>query len=700
MSATLVVEDLQTRFGKVRAVDGVSLQLHRGQTLALVGESGCGKSVTALSMMRLLPEPAARITAGKVLLDGEDLFELPEAKMRGQRGGRIAMIFQEPSAALNPVFTIGQQIAEALYQHWHQHSGTRLNRRLAQDCMIALLKDVGMPDAENRLNDYPHQLSGGLKQRAMIAIALAGEPDILIADEPTTALDVTIQAQVLALLKRLQKSRNMAVLLITHDLAVVAEVADQVAVMYAGQIIEQASAGEFFTQPYHPYSLSLIAALPGNGVGDEMGGEQRLKAIAGQVPRLDHEFQCCRFAERCERATEDCHQRLPPIQDFSVTNKPHEHWVRCEHAGDEYVGDELGMRLESTSDRPGGFVQVAISNDLVADQTANLATQEVPLLSVSNLAVHFPIRKGLLQRQIGTVYAVDGIDLTLQAGQTLALVGESGCGKTTVGKAVMQLIDATAGDIQLQGQNLAQLTPTELRRMRRHMQIIFQDPWASMNPRMRVFDILAEGLRGLGLSNGKGKGDLKSRIETLLQQVGLPADVVGRYPHEFSGGQRQRFCIARALAVQPELIVCDEPTSALDVSVQAQVLNLLRDLQGELGLAYLFITHDIGVVRYLAHRVAVMYLGRIVEQGAAQDILNRPQHPYTQALFAAVPSINRGQPKSETVVEGELPSPSEPPQGCHFHPRCPKAMDQCRLKYPPVQILEDGREIRCWIAGL
>ena len=543
-SPLLKVVNLKTSFGRDEqtefAVDDVSFSINRGETFALLGESGSGKSITALSIMRLLPA-AARINQGNIFLDDEDLLALPEFAMRDIRGRRIAMIFQEPQTSLNPVLTVGQQIGETLKRHKNLR-GVEQRRR-----SIELLESVGIPEAKRRINEYPHQFSGGMKQRIMIAIALAGEPDLLIADEPTTALDVTIQAQVLDLLRQLQKDTGMAILFITHDLAVASEMADDVAVMRYGKIVEQNSRDSFYANPVHPYSRELFDALP------------------------------------------------------------------------------------SRSKREAEVQSVQTTTDSEDSHT---------LLKVRDLKVYFPIKKGLLKKTVGFVRAVDGVSIDIYSGQTFAMVGESGSGKTTFGKGILQLLHASDGSVVFEGQELTQLKGKALRQKRSDIQIVFQDPYSSMNPRMMIADVIAEGMIAQGI--GGSKQQRLKRVDELLEQVGLEPSHKSRYPHEFSGGQRQRICIARALAVEPKLIVCDEPTSALDVSVQAQILELLKDLQKNMGLGYLFITHNISVVEYLAHYVAVMYQGRIVEQGTVDEVLTNPQDPYTQKLLAAVPRLKTG----------------------------------------------------------
>ncbi|MCB1857921.1 MAG: ABC transporter ATP-binding protein [Gammaproteobacteria bacterium] len=659
----LRIRNLTTHLGSrqrpVRAVAGLDLDICQGETFALLGESGCGKSMAALSVMRLLP-PSGRIVDGDILFGGSSLIDLEEREMRRLRGGRMGMIFQEPMTSLNAVLTIGDQIGEAVSL---RDPGSRGKVRQR---VMELLRAVGIPDPERRTNEYPHQLSGGMKQRVMIAIALAGRPELLIADEPTTALDVTIQAQVLSLLKDLQRRTGMAVLLITHDLGVVSQVADRVAVMYAGQIIEMTDRQRFFDQPTHPYSQKLFHSLPGR---EKQGS--RLDVIKGSVPPLDQEFTRCRFLERCERAGEACTERAPVWQATGTRSG-----VRCLLIGQAQDAD--GHRAH----RSPAVMQSRV-------------TEDPPLLKVNDLRVHFPIHRGLLRRVVGYVKAVDGIDLSIYKGRTLALVGESGCGKTTAGKAILQLVKPTSGSALFGGHDLVKLRAAKLRRQRADLQIIFQDPVASMNPRMLVGDIVAEGLRA---QMGEGKGAvLRERVLALLNQVGLPGDAVDRYPHEFSGGQRQRICIARALAVDPGFIVCDEPTSALDVSVQAQILNLLKDLQDQQGLSYLFITHNISVVSYLAHEVAVMYLGRIVEYGTVDEVLGAPRHPYTRALLSAVPTIDARDRREVIKLEGDMPSPANPPAGCHFHPRCPHAFERCLSHYPEPVKLSATRTVSCFV---
>ncbi|MEP7300638.1 MAG: ABC transporter ATP-binding protein [Caldimonas sp.] len=640
-STTLEITGLEVALdadaGIVKAIDGLSLAITRGETFALVGESGCGKSMTALALMRLLPENG-RIVGGSVALEGQDLLALPEVGMRAVRGGRIGMIFQEPGTSLNPVMKVGAQIVEAIEEH------TSLRGPAARAKAIEWLGRVGIPEPAKRIDEYPFRLSGGQKQRVMIAMTLASEPDFLIADEPTTALDVTIQAQILALLKDLQREQGMGLLLITHDLAVVSDMADRVALMYAGQIIEVAEAADFFASPKHPYARLLLQALP-----DAARRGESLAAIRGSVPPLWLRFEGCRFEPRCDRAFGPCPTTPPALTTLDATRS-----VRCllytELAG---AGQGEGPPMSSgaaehaaAAERPSsGLAKPAsplrVTPDPLAPAAVAIATP--PLLQVADLAVRFPIRRGLLQRTTGVFSAVDGVSFDVAAGRTLALVGESGCGKTTTGKAIVQLLRGAAiieGSARLGGRDLFSLQGEALRAARREIQIIFQDPFASLDPRMRVLAILEEGLQALRPEmDATGR---RARIEALVEQVGLRRDSLDRYPHEFSGGQRQRIAIARALAVQPRLIVCDEPTSALDVSVQAQILNLLGQLKRDLGLSLLFITHNIGVVEYLADDIVVMQRGRVEEQGPTAQVLSHPQSPYTRTLLDAVPRMTVG----------------------------------------------------------
>ena len=626
LDARELTVELDVEAGVVRALDALTLSIQRGETFALVGESGCGKSMTALALMRLLPDNGL-VTGGDLHLraapqggDDVDVLALPEAAMRRVRGGRIGMIFQEPGTSLNPVMTVGRQVVEAIEAH------TPLRGAAARTRANEWLTRVGIPEPERRFDDYPFRMSGGQKQRVMIALALAAEPDFLVADEPTTALDVTIQAQVLALLRELQAERGMGLLLITHDLAVVSGMAHRVALMYAGQIVEVAEAREFFAHPRHPYAQALLRALP-----SAEGRGRPLMAIAGTVPPLTQRFEGCRFAPRCGVALAHCAQQVPQLEAVQGA-----HAVRC----------WLAQGAPSQGVAVGSAPEAAVH----ASPVLRAAQAEPPLLlQVQELGVRFPLQRSWLAKGPREFNAVSGVSFELRAGRTLALVGESGCGKTTTGKALVQLLRGTArteGRALLhpaaggQPQDLFTLQGEALRAARREVQIVFQDPFASLDPRMGVREILDEGLAALRPE--LGVAERRQRLERLVDQVGLRRDALDRYPHEFSGGQRQRIAIARALAVEPRLIVCDEPTSALDVSVQAQILNLLRDLQRSLGVSYLFITHNIGVVEVMADEVVVMQAGRVVEQGAVEAVLQAPREPYTRDLLAAVPRLQVG----------------------------------------------------------
>ncbi len=668
----LSVKGLRTYFntneGVFRAVDNISFEIRKGEILSIVGESGCGKSMTALSLLRLVPPPGS-IVCGEIILNGTNIAILPEEAMRQHRGRKIAMIFQEPMTALNPVMTIGNQIAEVILHHFSETQKGAYRR------VLALLDQVGIPDPAHRYFEYPHQMSGGMKQRVMIAMALAGEPDLLIADEPTTALDVTIQAQILDLLRTLQKARGMAILFITHDLGVVSETADKVAVMYAGQIVEMANRASFFEHPLHPYSKKLFDSLP---YKSKRGSQ--LTMIRGAVPSLASPFSGCRFANRCDWAWEIC-KPVPPK------------WIKAEDGEGAGVLCHLydsapTVNLLSPSGPTWENEESEVAPKKQHDTNQPVSTT---LLQVSALTVHFPIYKGLFRSVAGFVKAVDGVSFEVHAGKTVALVGESGCGKTTTGKAILQLIQPTQGLVSFCGIDLGAVSKKELRKMRTEFQMVFQDPYASLNPRMTIEEILSEGFWVTKIN----KAEMPEKIDQLLEQVGLPIDAKGRYPHAFSGGQRQRVSIARALSVNPKLIICDEPTSALDVSVQAQILNLLKNLQERLGLGFLFITHNLSIVEYFADEVAVMYLGRIVEYGKVDEVLETPLHPYTQALLSAVPKIDAKTKQENLHVEGDIPSPIAPPSGCHFHPRCPHALPICKETYPSATQKSHSHQVLC-----
>lgn len=584
----------QNHHKTIPALDKLGFILHPGETLVLLGESGCGKSLTSLALMRLLPKSGVYGTESQINVDGEDLLNLPEQMMRQLRGRRLAMIFQEPMTALNPVMTVGEQLTEVLVRH-RSYSANELNAAL-----ISSLVEVEMPQPDVKIHQYPHQLSGGQKQRVVIAMALACNPEILIADEPTTALDVTIQAQILALLKKLQKTHQMSMLLITHDLGVVNAMADRVCVMYAGQIVEQSSVHDFFTQVKHPYVQQLLDALPSFAKREE-----RLSVINGFVPALDALPSGCRFHPRCIYAFERCQQEEPRLQELERRS------VRC-HLYPEW------KQLP------------ALEKKTISWNKTH--TEAETILIVNNLSVHFTQKKRIFSRKQTVFKAVDDLSFSLRQGKTLALVGESGCGKTTASRALLRLLPASEGNIVYRDRDVLSLSGKALRTYRKKVQIIFQDPFSSMNPRMTVGEVIAEGMHAQGMSASL----IRTRQKKLLEQVNLPASSLHRYPHQFSGGQRQRICIARALATEPDILICDEPTSALDVSVQAQILNLLKELQQETGISYLFITHNMGVVSYIADDILVMKDGAAVEFGTCEQIFKEPQHTYTQQLLHAV----------------------------------------------------------------
>ena len=662
----LSVQNLSTHFnagrGKIaRAVDGVSFNLQKGKTLALVGESGCGKTQTAFSIIKLIAENGYHPT-GKVLFEDRDLSKLNQEEMRLLRGNDIAMIFQEPMTSLNPLFRIGDQIQEPLKQHMKIAQSESRNRA------IDLLDRVGIPDPQKRIDDFPHQLSGGMKQRIMIAMALACQPKLLIADEPTTALDVTIQAQVLRLMSDLQKQTGMAILLITHDMGIVNQMADDLCVMYGGRIAEYGNREQIFKNMAHPYTKLLFSSIPKLEKPNFL-----LDTIPGVVPSATDYNEGCRFLDRCPAQMEIC-------KDESISHVLTKgHQVTC-HLQDKGVNSKWDLNSQKKP-VPQNY------------------PSELPLVSVKNLKTYFPVKKGVYLRTVNHIRAVDNVNLEIPKGSTLALVGESGCGKTTLGESIIKLNSYAQGKVIFAGQDLMRLTGNHLKDFRKNMQMVFQDPFGSLQPRMNIEGIIGEGLE---VHFPELPYELKlEKISRVIKEVGLSDSILERYPHEFSGGQRQRIAIARALILEPEFLILDEPTSALDVSVQAQILNLLKDLQIKYSLTYLFISHNLSVVRYLANTVAIMYLGKIVEQGPVENLFNNPKHPYTKSLLNSVPDL--GVRKSFEPLIGDVPSPLQPPAACHFHPRCPIYLEEekssflakkCVTEYPKISG-EKNNFVRC-----
>jgi peptide/nickel transport system ATP-binding protein len=644
----LSVEDLRVHFhtdaGVVKAVDGVSWSVRPGETLGIVGESGSGKSVSALAVMGLVPTPPGRFESGRILFKGENLLDAEEKRLREIRGKEISMIFQDPLTSLNPVFKVGSQIAEVIRVH------DKVGRVPAKKRAIELLAEVGIPNPRQRADEFPHQFSGGMRQRAMIAMALAMDPAVLLADEPTTALDVTVQAQILDLLGTLQAERGTAVVMITHDLGVVAGRADRVLVMYAGKVAEVGSVYDIYQRPRHAYTFGLLSSL----ARLDQRRTERLRPIRGQPPSLIRVPPGCPFHPRCPFATEVCRTEVPAL--VPKDDGP-DHVAACHHSA-----EVAAAAIEAGQDQP---VVVPSPSDLPVVPPAPAGD---PLLKVDGLVKYFPITSGIVfKHKVGDVRAIDGVSFSVAPGETLALVGESGCGKSTTARAILRLLEPTHGSVKIDDEEITDVSAHRLRTLRREMQIVFQDPYASLNPRMTVRNILSEPFKIHGLPED-------GKVDRLLEVVGLAPEHAGRYPHEFSGGQRQRVGIARAIALDPKLVVCDEPVSALDVSIQAQVLNLLEDLQEERGLAYLFIAHDLSVVRHIADRVSVMYLGSIVETADRDSLFERPAHPYTQALISAVPVPDplRERARPRIIVSGDVPNPANPPSGCRFRTRCQK----------------------------
>ena len=703
----------ETREGVVKAVDGIDLAVPRGRTVCLVGESGCGKTITGRSVLQLV-DPPGKIVAGKIrwsrgvgpdqspsqspeTAPGTSRAEIDLATLdpRGEdiraiRGRRIGMVFQEPMASMSPMYTVGTQLMEAIRLH---HA---LSKREAYERAVGLLRQVRVPQPERRMDSYSFELSGGLCQRAMLAIALSCDPALLIADEPTTALDVTTQARILDLLMELKESRSMAMLFITHDLGVVSEIADDVSVMYLGSIVEAGSVEQILAHPQHPYTQALLRSVPTMGAADA-----RLPAIRGMVPHPNDRPDGCPFHTRCDSQVPGlCDRISPPTVDLGRGQL-----VRC------HLHDSAGRSAAAAA---GVNVELIVNPRLSDRQyrsgatsstatTAPAAHEVVALLDLQDVTVHFPVRRGgLFGRTIGHLRAVDGVDLTIRSGETVGLVGESGCGKTTLGRCILGVVRPTAGSVRYrpgtgESVDLATLPTRALRQYRGEIRMVFQDPFSSLNPRMTLLDLVGEPLRNCGIARGS---ELQDRVAHMLTKVGLRPEYMRRYPHAFSGGERQRINIARALVTQPRLVVADEPVSALDVSVRAQIINLLEDLREEFDLTYLFISHDLSVVEHICDRAAVMYLGKIAEIAPTAELFRAPRHPYTEALLSAVPVIDTQRQRSRVVrLAEDLPDAMEPPPGCRFHTRCPHRREQgCDSDVPPLRELAEDQHVACHYA--
>ncbi len=638
--------------GPVEAVRGLSYHVMPGEVMGIAGESGCGKSVSSLAVMGLLPR-RARI-AGSIRFEGQQLLGQSDKDLSEIRGGSIAMIFQDPLSALTPVYTVGDQIAEAVRIH------QKVSPQAAMDRAVELLNLAGIPNPQQRARAFPHEFSGGMRQRAMIAMAIANNPKLIIADEPTTALDVTIQAQILDLLQKAKEATGAAIVMITHDLGVMAGFADRLTVMYAGKPVETGAVDDVFYRPRMPYTVGLLGSIP----RIDAGRGTPLTPIEGSPPSLTNLPPGCPFTPRCPMRVDICRKVEPGL--VRMNSSGDEHFAACHRSAEIEEKNLKNIEIfPAASDRTRDFSRVA--NPPRESRT--------PVLHITDLKKHFAMVRGaILHRRIGTIHAVDGIDLDIREGETLGLVGESGCGKTTTIMEILSLARPSAGTIEVLGRNTAEITARARFQIRRQISVVFQDPMASLDPRMPVSDILAEPM----LTHGVPAAECAERIVELLKLVGLRPEHTSRYPQEFSGGQRQRICIARALALKPKLLVLDEPVSALDVSIRAGVLNLLEELKAELGLSYLFVAHDLSVVRHISDRVAVMYLGRIVETGDVDRVFNCPAHPYTQALLSAapLPDPRKERARHRIILKGDLPSPANPPSGCRFRTRCQKFADE------------------------
>ena len=675
MSMLLQLQNLEvkyhTRGGILTAIRNVSIDVGVGEIVGIVGESGCGKSTVASATMRLLPQNG-QISDGRILFQGRDLRRLDAEHMRAIWGQGMSMIFQDPMTSLNPVFSIKHQMVDRLLAH--QQPRTKMSRRMAQKHAVEMLNRVGIPDADQWIKEYPHQFSGGMRQRIMIAAALQSNPALLVADEPTSALDVTLEAQIIDLIRNMRDELSTAILYITHDLGVVAQLCDRVVVMYAGCVVESGDVFSVFKYPRHPYTQALLRSHPSYNMWTS-----RLVTIRGRVPSLKELPTGCRFAPRCDLATAICHTSEPQYVTVG------EQRVLC-HA----------FQASWTGDHPDTVIPTIMAEQGDDHETDSLATKAV-IVKMAQVRTHFRDRIGLLgqilRRRGGVVHAVDGVDIEIRRGETLALVGESGSGKTTLGRTILRLVNATSGDIWVGEQNITNLPQSKIRPMRAQMQMIFQDPISSLSPRKKVSSLLLEPFKIHNIPIAHTQ-----KINELLEMVGLSSEQVDKYPHQLSGGQARRVGIARALALHPDLLVADEPTAGLDVSVAAGILNLLKDLRNEFNLTYIIITHNLNVISFIANRVAVMYLGKIVELADTAALLTEPKHPYTEALISAitVPDPELRDKRQRIILEGEIPSPRHPPPGCSFHPRCRYAEARCREEVPALHFIQNGtRQVAC-----
>ncbi len=658
----------RTREGVLTALRDTSFEINQGEIVGVVGESGCGKSTVASAVMRLLP-PNGAISQGQILLNERDLVKLDEEALTKLRGKDLSMIFQDAMTSLNPVFSIEQQMIDA--QRAHLSAGMDGAKKLLRKRAIEMMDRVGIPDSGHRINEYPHQFSGGMRQRIMIAMALLSNPALLVADEPTSALDVTLEAQILELICKLRDELGTAMLYITHDLGVIAHLCDRVLVMYAGSIVESGDVFQIFDSPCHPYTQALLRSHPSHSLR-----APRLRTIRGRVPSLKELPVGCKFAPRCDLAIAICHSSEPGIHQIG------ERKVMCHAFGSGWSGDD-----------PSGLA-TAESKDIALSSAMPAAGSDEVILETKILKTHFsdtiPLLDQILGRRGGKVRAVDGVDIVVRRGETLGLVGESGSGKTTLGRTILRLVDPTAGDVVISGRVITELSQKRLQIMRSRMQMIFQDPFSSLSPRMKVSSLLLEPFRIHDVSV-----DARQKVEELLKMVGLSSEQADKYPHELSGGQARRVGFARALALHPEILVADEPTAGLDVSVAAGILNLLKNLREELNLTYIIITHNLNVVSFVADRVAVMYLGKILELAPTEALFTRPKHPYTESLMSAIPIPNPylRKKRERIILSGEIPSARNPPPGCAFHPRCRYAEARCSEQAPELRSLDDTERL-------